>query len=183
MEKSKKIGIAALWLATCMIGAVFVSAAINNPNKPWDQILELFITNTETDPVPVSIEGTVTVEGNGGCQSTPETKHVERILDYPDTGTLEVVNLEGYRDLQISWVFDIEYDEEDIFGGVLSLYWCSEDGYQVGEGEIWYTGESYPDGHWGTKSTKVQSSYLTIQVVNDIVHEGDKIRLILYATK
>ena len=184
MENKKKIGIAALWLVTCIIGATLVSAARDSPNQPWNQILGMIITNTETDPVPVSIEGTVTLEGNGGDQSTPETKHVERIItEFPEEGITEVVNLEGYKDLQISWTFDIEYDDDGEYGGVLSLYWCSEEGYQVGDGEIWLTDDSYPDGHWGTKSTKIQSNYLKIQTRNDTVHEGDKIRLILYATK
>lgn len=190
MENKKKIGLAALWLITCMIGASFVSAARETPIQQWNPSLGrvianigVFISNTEANPVPVSIEGTVTVEGGGECSSTPETKYIERILDYPETGVHEVVNLEGYKDLQISWVFDIEYDEGDIYGGVLSLYWCTEDGHQVGDGEIWYTGELHPGGDWGTKSTKVQSNYLTIQVVNDNVHSEDKIRLILYATK
>ena len=184
MENKKKIGIIALWLITCMIGAAFVSAAKDNPNQPWNQILGLFITNTEIDPVPVSIEGTVTIEGNGGGPPTPETKYVEIILTELSEGeTKEVVNLEGYKDLQISWVFDIEVDTEDDSDEFLSIYWCSEEGYQVGGGEIWLTGDDFPDGDWGTESTKVKSNYLTIHIKNDNVNEGDVIRLILYATK
>ena len=184
MENKKKIGIAALCLIICMIGVALVSAAKDNPNQPWNQILGMFITNTETDPVPVSIEGTVTVEVNGVGSQTPETKYVERILtEFPEGGTQEVINLEGYKDLQITWTFDLEFDEDDDFGGFLSLYWSSEEGYPVGDGEIWIIGDNFPDGHWSTKSTVIQGNYLTIHIKNDIVHEGDNIRLILYATK
>ena len=184
MHDRKKIGIAALWIVTCMIGASFVSAVKDNPNQPWNQILGMFITNTETDPVPVSIEGTVTIEGDGGTPQTPETKYVEMIItEFTEDGAKEVVNLEGYKDLQITWTFDLEFDEDDDFGGYLSLYWSSEEGYQVGDGEIWIIGDDYPDGNWSTKSTEIQGNYLTIHIGNDIIHEGDEIRLILYATK
>lgn len=114
----------------------------------------------------------------------PETLYVERILDYPEGSIKEIINLEGYKDLQISWVFDVEGDAVDPEGGgVLSVYWCSEEEYQVDEGEVWKTYSNCPDGNWETKSTKVQSNYLIIQTVNNLAHEDDRLRIILYATK
>lgn len=166
MDK-KKIGVLSLFTLIILFGIAYVSAARDNPSQPWDQILGMFITNTDEDPIPVSIE---------------ESKYVEMILD--ESGSVsEIISLEGFEDLQISYHFDLTYDAADPEGGALDLLWCTEDGLQVGGGELHLTYNSYPSGVYGTQSAKIKSNYLQINTYNDIVHEGDIITLVLYATK
>ena len=167
METKKKIGIVALCMLTLMIGGAFASAAKDNPNSAWSQILGMFITNTETDPIPVKLVDAVTIE----TDETPDTMYEERILE-SDEEISEVINLEGYKDLQISFV--IHTDAED---GLLELVWVSSGGLQVGGGVF-----SSTENEWNTMSTLVKSNYLKIRIKNG-AQEGDYIRLILYATK
>ena len=170
METKKKIGIVALCVLTLMIGGAFVSAAKDNPNSSWSQILGMFITNTETDPIPVKLVDAVTIE----TDETPDTMYEERILD-SDEEISEVINLEGYKDLQISFV--IQIDEEGHENGLLELVWVSSGGLQVGGGVF-----SSTENEWNTMSTLVKSNYLKIRIKNG-AQDGDFIRLILYATK
>ena len=167
METKKKIGIVALCVLTLMIGGAFVSAAKDNPNSSWSQILGMFITNTETDPIPVKLVDAVTIE----TDETPDTMYEERILELPDGEISEVINLEGYKDLQISFVIQTGGD------GLLELVWVSSEGLQVGGGVF-----SSTEDEWNTMSTLVKSNYLKIRIKNG-AQEGDYIRLILYATK
>ena len=152
METKKKIGIVALCVLTLMIGGAFVSAAKDNPNSSWSQILGMFITNTETDPIPVKLVDAVTIE----TDEIPDTMYEERILELPDGEISEVINLEGYKDLQISFV--IHTDAED---GLLELVWVSSEGLQVGGGVF-----SSTEDEWNTMSTLVKSNYLKIRIEN-----------------
>ncbi len=194
MEKSKKIGIVALCVLTFMIGVAFVSAKNDNSNAPWNQLLELFITNTETDPIPVSIEGTVTLDGpagtqgppgppgpqgppgTGGGSTTPETMCFE-VARY-DVFEIEEIEIEteGYKELQISYNFDAHL-------GYVYLYWRGEDfthGQFTAGPPILFLSDTSESGFM---SVPVRSNKLFLHLDNVSGSEGDYIKLILYATK
>ena len=191
----KQMGIVALLLLTCMIGVAYVSAAKDNPNQPWNQLLGIFITNKETDPIPVAIEGTVTLDGSAGPQgppgpqgpagpqgppgpaggsTVPDVKYVQIRETAIGFGHHDV-DLEGYKDLQVTWRLYME-GTEGIYAG---LEWSQ----LVDE---WWTFEVYEFLTWdtdsaGSQSFKVASKYLKISY--EIFEPGATFELILYATK
>ena len=120
------------------------------------------------------IIGVVSVSAKVDTPGSPMsgTMHVERILELRDGEISEVISLEGYKDLQYSWVIYTGAGD-----GLLELVWVSSEGHQVGGGEL-----SSTDNEFRAESTLVKSNYLKISIKNGS-QEGDFIRLILYATK
>lgn len=167
--KKRNIGIMTIVILTLVIGSTLALAAKDNPNQPWNQLLSIFITNTETDPVPVTITGPVTIE----TEEIPETKCVEIERVYPDFADDEriTIDLAGYKDLQITWYHHLMH-------AYVAITWTMENGTAVYD-----ILRLEPVSGNGNLSFKVLGNYLRIRIYYPDPHDGDHLQLIFYATK